>query len=1331
MNPNNRFSHILPMYQKPDECRGCPLERDGIGYAMAEGTGALRVLALGEALGPNEAKEGLPFRPDAQAGSLLERAFRLCGYSRTQFGIFNVVNCLPPGMELAGAPYELAAAMHCRVHLNKVIEHFKPRCILALGNVAMRSLTGHSGDKQSINHLRGFVLHSPEYPDIPVVASYHPSFIQRGQFNLLPVLARDIKYAVQIARDGFNPKPVSYNLYCRQEEARYLINECEKDPEVIQSIDFETEGNFGTWEDQQLTAALEELYGEPKARKKTKKQRERLGVEQHVTQINISIKERESFVFQFTTDIAPLMSRFMSLPNHKIGHNCFAKNTSILTPNGWKPIWQFKVGDDVTSMNNGGQMTVEKVTGVIKNESRGEWLEVNIDGAHNRGVGKWGSPGIVCTPDHEWFVHASDYAFRKKRAVELQPGDVVALPRIGDYDLLAGTLLGDAHVTDRGQFSVCHTDVAWAQCKADALGASMIGRELTSGYKPGMAYFVNATVPKYWRARHYTNTKQRVWNAPDNLKQLAAWYCDDGCFTKEGRNGRNGNATLSIHKYPLQKERIRDWFVWLFGGDGPGYDVTFHNDYVLYLHINASEKFFEAIAPYVPPAMERKIPSEFRGKYNGWLERKTVQLGRVLSIIPTACDSNEYCLEVSKTHRFFTRGGLVSNCMAFDQRVATFNGLPWVGDSDDTMLMFHALFPDVPGRVGKNDELDGTFANLQYCAGMFGFDQPWKHAVSEQPEWYGACDSDASLRLYNGLRPQMMSLKYSNTGPSIWDGYRKLVARLWPILMGASVRGIPTKREKMLRFLDSVVTRKREVDRHIQTLIPDELLPTKQKMGLKNTPKDTSGFVQRDFVLEAEKQNCCVKVRKKDIARWLNVEGAEVSDKDGKLRAPDPECPKCNGVGFIELPERQETRWVKLLEFNANSHVQLKKYAIHNHHKIPKNKDGKIAMDKWTLDQMGRTTRDPIYEKVKESRQFEKNSSYAIQWMPRDDGRVHPEFSFYPATGQISSFNPNAQNVMSTSKYGQLAIDFRDGIEAPEGYRIVELDYKSFHVQTLGFEANCPQYIRLAKLDVHSYVAGTLLKLPHFEECIEWEDGELLAFLKWHRKNYVCPDGTTFQKVRDERAKIGVLAFGLGQQATSLFVSNRDSFLPDWYLSQRENRVTQYDADHKRADKEGLHSAQLVHDALNDRFPELKYYRDNTPLLAKKNGNKIVSRYGCIRWFWDINHWDGNRKQFVRGEDWEKAIAFPVQNDAHGYLKYGLIRADELGYLEKYGFINTVHDSVVFCCNVELVDECIVSMKRELERSSDVLIMPDGTPLSVECEAKVGRTWGHMEEVTV
>ena len=113
------------MLPKPKECIGCPLYNAGSGFSRPEGHCTNGVLLVGEALGYHEAEAGLPFRPYADAGHVLERAIVSLGMSREQFGIFNIVNCRPPSNELTGASYEDEAINHCKTHFKAVMSDRK------------------------------------------------------------------------------------------------------------------------------------------------------------------------------------------------------------------------------------------------------------------------------------------------------------------------------------------------------------------------------------------------------------------------------------------------------------------------------------------------------------------------------------------------------------------------------------------------------------------------------------------------------------------------------------------------------------------------------------------------------------------------------------------------------------------------------------------------------------------------------------------------------------------------------------------------------------------------------------------------------------------------------------------------------------------------------------------------------------------------------------------------------------------------------------------------------------------------------------------------------
>lgn len=995
MSKSPHFS-IRPALAKSPLCRGCPLEHSGTGFARPDGLGTLRVLIVGEALGPNEAKDGLGFRPHAPAGSVLERAFRMSGFTRDQFVIFNVVNCLPPNMELAGAPYEMEAAQHCRVHLLQVLRQFRPKCILALGAVALRSLTGMAGKKQSIEHLRGFALPAlePEFDGIPIVSSFHPSYIVRGAWNVFPVLCRDMKYAVQVAKNGFRPPATEFYERAGLTEIEWLKERCSMDETLPISVDFETEVNINIFEDQQLLTAMEELYGEEDAAKKLKK-KDKIGTDQPITQINISVKENESFVFQASQELMHGCAGLLAMPNPKI-------------------------------------------------------------------------------------------------------------------------------------------------------------------------------------------------------------------------------------------------------------------------------------------------------TYNGW---------------------------------------------CFDAPVAVWNGMPLAGEHFDVMWMFHHLWPDLPGKKGKvQGQMEGSLANLQFAASMYGYYMPWKHLVDEQPEVYGCHDSASDIMLFNALKRDMQALRYGTAGPTIWDGYISMVHEIQPILAAMKVRGLPVNKEKMLVFLKSVVMRQRGVSEEIQKVVPSELCTTSPKEGYVKKPTikcvlcngkggqcagcdgtgriaKTDSLVLRDFHFEAEEKRCkCFKIRKKDIEYWANVPGAEIDAKD-KLRAPDPLCEICGGSmdvtpGWITLPERTETRWCKLEPFNPNSPDQMRAYAAFHHHAVPKNSKKKYAMDKETVEKLAKSTGDPLYKKCVEFREFEKMRTYALGWMPSETGYVHSTGSFFPATGQLSYTNPNLQTAPNVGKYGPLAEEFRDGIEAPDGFVLIEADMKSYHAQTLGFEANCPAYIRLAKIDIHSYLATRMIKAPHSEYALEWSDGELKEWLGWYRKNFHLTDGTPFKKIRDKQAKPGILGYGFGLGAGKLYRLNEDSF---------------------NNEKE----AKLVLDTLDATFPEVKDFRDKTPLIAKRQGSKLISRYGCIRWFWDLQSFDSNRREYVHSGDWEKAIAYLPANVAFCHMKLAMKRLEDSGASERFGLILNIHDALLWMCEKSLMDEAMCVIKTEMERPSEYMLFADGTGLSVEVEMKVGPTWKVMKEVMV
>lgn len=92
-----------------------------------------------------------------------------------------------------------------------------------------------------------------------------------------------------------------------------------------------------------------------------------------------------------------------------------------------------------------------------------------------------------------------------------------------------------------------------------------------------------------------------------------------------------------------------------------------------------------------------------------------------------------------------------------------------------------------------------------------------------------------------------------------------------------------------------------------------------------------------------------------------------------------------------------------------------------------------------------------------------------------DDGRIHTSLSQTSKTGRWKSRNPNMQNlskksvndleeILGDDKY---AAHIRSCFLASPGNVLVEADYKSAEIYTLGYLANCPNLLKDANSDLH------------------------------------------------------------------------------------------------------------------------------------------------------------------------------------------------------------------------------------------------------------------------
>ena len=116
---------------------------------FGEGPLNAELVIVGEAPGFNEDKEGKPFR--GASGMLLDRLLSSVGLEREEVYLTTLLKCRPPD-DRSPKPAEINA---CRPYLLAQLSAIDPKVVVALGDLASRSLTGR---KEAVSRIRGRVI---------------------------------------------------------------------------------------------------------------------------------------------------------------------------------------------------------------------------------------------------------------------------------------------------------------------------------------------------------------------------------------------------------------------------------------------------------------------------------------------------------------------------------------------------------------------------------------------------------------------------------------------------------------------------------------------------------------------------------------------------------------------------------------------------------------------------------------------------------------------------------------------------------------------------------------------------------------------------------------------------------------------------------------------------------------------------------------------------------------------------------------------------------------------------------------------------------------------
>jgi uracil-DNA glycosylase len=155
------------------DCKRCRLHEGRNRIVFGSGNAEARLVFVGEGPGADEDEQGLPFV--GRAGQLLTQMIEGTAakegihLKRQDVYICNVVKCRPPENRTP-QPDEMEI---CGQFLFRQLQVIRPKAICALGSTAAKAILG---TKEGVMRLRGRWL---KWQDIPVLVTYHPSYLLR------------------------------------------------------------------------------------------------------------------------------------------------------------------------------------------------------------------------------------------------------------------------------------------------------------------------------------------------------------------------------------------------------------------------------------------------------------------------------------------------------------------------------------------------------------------------------------------------------------------------------------------------------------------------------------------------------------------------------------------------------------------------------------------------------------------------------------------------------------------------------------------------------------------------------------------------------------------------------------------------------------------------------------------------------------------------------------------------------------------------------------------------------------------------------------------------
>jgi uracil-DNA glycosylase family 4 len=195
---------------------------------MGQGPKKCEVMIVGEAPGFREDDIGKPFQ--GKSGQLLEKIMNECGVKREDVYISNAVKCRPPENRTPSAK----EVKTCKPYLMGEIERVKPKFVILLGAVALKSVLG----KAKITQVHGTTIVKDGITYMP---TFHPAAALRDPKRMQPI-KMDLENFFNITKGIIveSPHKLNNTIVNNMELLRECIDSIRRSK--IISFDLETTG---------------------------------------------------------------------------------------------------------------------------------------------------------------------------------------------------------------------------------------------------------------------------------------------------------------------------------------------------------------------------------------------------------------------------------------------------------------------------------------------------------------------------------------------------------------------------------------------------------------------------------------------------------------------------------------------------------------------------------------------------------------------------------------------------------------------------------------------------------------------------------------------------------------------------------------------------------------------------------------------------------------------------------------------------------------------------------------------------------------------------------